>query len=207
MGVEIERKWKPSAVPASVFTQGQPMEYLQGYLCREPVVRVRREGESYWLTYKGKGYLQREEYNLPLTVEAFAHLLPKCDGQLIKKTRWRIPLCGVPGVAPASATESPSKCNLKNNINCENYAKYFQNTKKYSVFCSLVAELDQFHGSLEGLCLVEVEFPDLQTAHTFQPPSWFGAEVTKNPCFSNAWLSCHTLSEISNGKTNRPEKL
>lgn len=34
----------------------------------------------------------REEYNLPLTKEAYEHLLPKIDGLLIAKTRYLIPL-------------------------------------------------------------------------------------------------------------------
>ena len=34
----------------------------------------------------------REEYNLPLTKEAYAHLLPKIDGLLIAKKRYLIPL-------------------------------------------------------------------------------------------------------------------
>ena len=33
----------------------------------------------------------REEYNLPLTKEAYEHLKPKTDGRLIKKTRLVIP--------------------------------------------------------------------------------------------------------------------
>ena len=34
----------------------------------------------------------REEYNLPLTKEAYTHLLPKIDGLLIAKKRYLIPL-------------------------------------------------------------------------------------------------------------------
>ena len=34
----------------------------------------------------------REEYNLPLTAEAYEHLLPKADGNLISKKRYLIPL-------------------------------------------------------------------------------------------------------------------
>ena len=36
--------------------------------------------------------MAREEYNLPLTKEAYEHLLPKIDGLLISKTRFLIPL-------------------------------------------------------------------------------------------------------------------
>ena len=36
--------------------------------------------------------MAREEYNLPLTEEAFYHLLPKADGIIIEKTRYLIPI-------------------------------------------------------------------------------------------------------------------
>ena len=36
----------------------------------------------------------REEYNLPLTKEAYDHLVQKIDGRLIEKTRYLIPLDG-----------------------------------------------------------------------------------------------------------------
>ena len=44
------------------------------------------------MTYKGDGLMAREEYNLPLTEEAYTHLRPKIDGLLIAKTRYLIPL-------------------------------------------------------------------------------------------------------------------
>lgn len=34
----------------------------------------------------------REEYNLPLTEEAYSHLLKKTDGNIIRKKRYEIPL-------------------------------------------------------------------------------------------------------------------
>lgn len=63
----------------------------QGYLCTDPVVRIRRQDEEYYLTYKSKGLLAREEYNLPLTKEAYVHLKEKVDGLLICKDRYVIP--------------------------------------------------------------------------------------------------------------------
>lgn len=91
--MEIERKFLPSQLPEGLSTlRSIPM--VQGYLCTEPVIRVRREGPRCILTYKGKGLLAREEYNLPLSEKAFLHLLPKCDGRLIQKTRYLLPLKG-----------------------------------------------------------------------------------------------------------------
>ena len=72
--IEIERKFLPPALPDGL-ERYPHKEFLQGYLSTSPTVRVRREGEAYVLTYKGSGLLKREEYNLPLTAESFAHLL------------------------------------------------------------------------------------------------------------------------------------
>ena len=91
--MEIERKFLIDALPEAL-SDFSHQEYLQGYLSTSPTVRVRREGETYVLTYKGSGLMKRTEYNLPLTAESFAHLLEKCDGLRIEKTRYRIPLSG-----------------------------------------------------------------------------------------------------------------
>ena len=64
----------------------------QGYLCTNPVVRIRRSNEEYFLTYKSRGLMAREEHEMPLTAEAFEHMLPKIDGILIDKIRYMIPL-------------------------------------------------------------------------------------------------------------------
>ncbi|MDD6435752.1 MAG: CYTH domain-containing protein [Clostridiales bacterium] len=89
--MEIERKYLINRLPEFIDTVGG-IDYEQAYLCSEPVVRVRREGEEYWMTYKSKGLMIREEYNLPLTKESYYHLLSKADSQIIHKTRYFIPL-------------------------------------------------------------------------------------------------------------------
>ncbi|MBQ3393764.1 MAG: CYTH domain-containing protein [Oscillospiraceae bacterium] len=88
--MEIERKFLVESIPSLEGVSCK--EIIQGYLCTKPVVRVRKEGDEYILTYKGKGHMAREEYNLPLTEESYAHLVEKCDGHLIRKTRYYIPL-------------------------------------------------------------------------------------------------------------------
>ncbi len=89
--MEIERKFLVRRLPAGLGAY-EAREIEQGYLCTEPVVRIRRSGSRYELTYKSKGFLAREEHNLPLTKEAYLHLLPKIDGRLIQKKRYLIPL-------------------------------------------------------------------------------------------------------------------
>ena len=56
-----------------------------GLLKYRSCVRVRRDNDDYYLTYKGKGLLSREEYNLPLNKEAYEHLLAKADGIILTK--------------------------------------------------------------------------------------------------------------------------
>ena len=89
--MEIERKFVPVKLPDNL--ESYPHTRIeQGYLCTAPVVRVRRDGDSYYMTYKGAGMMVREEYNLPLTKEAYEHLIVKADGTVISKTRYRIPI-------------------------------------------------------------------------------------------------------------------
>jgi len=53
----------------------------------------------------------------------------------------------------------------------------------------LVAELDVYGGRLAGLAVVEVEFASVDRADGFEPPPWFGAELTGTPGWSNAALA------------------
>ena len=91
--MEIERKYLVAELPEGYETF-PCREIQQAYLCTDPVVRVRRDGEAFYLTYKSKGLLAREEYNLPLTGESYGHLLAKADGIVLTKTRYRIPMEG-----------------------------------------------------------------------------------------------------------------
>ena len=88
--MEIERKYLIKKLPDHL--EQYPCKQIeQGYLCTDPVVRIRRSDDRYTLTYKGRGLMVREEYNLPLNEEAFSHLRGKIDGILIQKRRFLIP--------------------------------------------------------------------------------------------------------------------
>lgn len=91
--IEIERKYLIRRLPENL-SQYQCKKIAQGYICTNPVVRIRKSDDEYYLTYKGKGLMAREEYNLPLTQEGYEHMLPKIDGRLIEKSRYLIPLDG-----------------------------------------------------------------------------------------------------------------
>ena len=91
--MEIERKFLIKDLHSLPFSiEAYPHRELeQAYLCTGPVVRIRKDDEQYFLTYKSKGLMVREEYNLPLTADAYAHLREKVDGKLITKRRYLIP--------------------------------------------------------------------------------------------------------------------
>ncbi|MFI3172732.1 MAG: CYTH domain-containing protein [Eubacteriales bacterium] len=89
--MEIERKYLITEVPNNLIDY--PVRLIeQGYLCTEPVVRIRRDNDLFELTYKSKGLMVREEHNLPLTEDSYLHLKEKIDGILITKKRYMIPL-------------------------------------------------------------------------------------------------------------------
>lgn len=89
--MEIERKYLIHKLPEDLETY--PCRKIQqAYLCTNPVVRIRRRDQDYYLTYKGGGLMVREEYNLPLNKDAYQHLLKKADGIVLSKTRYLLPL-------------------------------------------------------------------------------------------------------------------
>ena len=55
----------------------------------------------------------------------------------------------------------------------------------------LTIELDTYTEELEGLATAEVEFDSEARADGFEPPSWFGPEVTDDPRYRNARLACN----------------
>lgn len=147
--MEIERKFLIDMKQLPFRPEDFPCRHIeQGYLCTEPVVRIRRDNEKYFLTYKSKGLMVREEYNLPLTQEAYEHLISKADGRIICKKRYVIPMED-----------------------------------------SLNLELDIFEGDLAPLVLAEIEFPDEETAQSYEAPDWLGEDVTYSARYHNSSLS------------------
>ncbi len=89
--MEIERKFIPKNLPEDL-NQFNHHKIEQAYLNTAPVVRIRKQDDEYFLTYKGGGMMAREEYNLYLNKESYDHLLTKADGNIITKTRFLIPI-------------------------------------------------------------------------------------------------------------------
>ena len=145
--MEIERLFLVKRMPQDL-DQYPCHQIEQGYLCTDPVVRIRRQDHEYFLTYKSSGLMARQEYNLDLNETAYVHLKEKIDGNLITKKRYCIPLNSF-----------------------------------------LTVELDVFEGAFSGVILAEVEFATVDEAQRFDPPEWFGQEVTWSPKYHNSTLS------------------
>lgn len=159
--MEIERKFTVKELPANL--EEYPHHSIeQAYLCTDPVIRVRKEDNEYYLTYKGNGLLSRQEFNLALTKESYYHLRQKADGNVISKKRYLIPLLN-PKFEEGCATPP---------------ADY-----------SLTIELDIFDEPYSPLTLAEVEFGSESAAQAFIPPDWFFEDVTYDSEYHNSNLS------------------
>ncbi len=144
---EIERKFLVKELPEGL-ENCKKLLIKQGYISTNPTIRLRQQNDEYILTVKGSGIMKKVEYELPLEKEQFENLWKKIEGNIIIKTRYRIP--------------------LENNY---------------------IAELDIYDDFLKGFMNIEVEFSSTKEAILFEPPTWFGQEVTQNKEYSNASLA------------------
>ena len=168
MGIEIEKKYKIRMLPED-FASFPFHEIEQGYLNTNPAIRVRKEDESYYMTYKGQGVMKHTEYNLPLDEISYRHLLKKADGNIIRKKRYLIPL------------------------NADAYTiKYLQENPLLAEKIKsreIVIELDVFQTPFDRIIIAEVEFPTEEAAMQYQPADWFLEDVTADKTYSNSYLS------------------
>jgi CYTH domain-containing protein len=159
--MEIERKYTLKSLPEDL-DKYPTLHIEQAYLNVNPVVRVRKENDQYYMTYKGSGMMAREESNLALNEESYYHLLAKADGNIISKKRYLIPL-EHPGFKKGFPTPP---------------ADY-----------SLTIELDVFDPPFAPLIIAEVEFGSKEAAEAFLPPDWFGEDVTYRQEYHNSYMS------------------
>lgn len=96
--MEIEKKFLINRLPDNL-DKYDCKEIIQGYLSTNPVLRVRKSNDRYILTYKSRQGVEQkdniciaDEIEADLTKDSFEHLLSKCDGVVIKKKRYVIPL-------------------------------------------------------------------------------------------------------------------
>ncbi len=196
MGVEIERKFTVKRLPDDL--ESYPYHVIeQGYLNVHPAIRVRREDDHFYMTYKGdissiakdmnapiESNTHREdqnqsdprvapigktEYNMPLDEASYNHLVAKADGNVIRKKRYLIPLNEDAFEETALLTENGLKEALEGG--------------------ELKIELDIFEATFDGRVLAEVEFPSEEAARLYRPADWFDEDVTGDPRYSNASMS------------------
>lgn len=167
--MEIERKFTVKELPENLASY--PCHLIeQAYLNTDPVIRIRRQDDEYYLTYKGKGLLAREEYNLPLNEQSYYHLREKADGNIISKKRYVIPIEN-PAFTPTYLSEHLS-------VSAQSVDSL-----------GLCVELDIFDAPFAPLVIAEVEFPDKKMAEAFQMLDWFSQDVTNDPAYHNSNLS------------------
>ena len=99
--MEIERKFLFHKLPDQL--DSYPHYGIeQAYVTTNPVIRVRKKTLydaasavsdcQYVLTVKSSGMLARQEFELPIDEDAYRTLCAKADGNVIAKTRYKIPL-------------------------------------------------------------------------------------------------------------------
>ena len=74
--------------------------------------------------------------------------------------------------------------------------KRVEKTRYYYEEGGVQYEIDVFHGSLEGLVLVDVEFDSLEKQKVFVAPSWCLADVTQEKFLAGGMLSGKSYSDI-----------
>lgn len=94
--MEIEKKFLVKTLPSNL-DEYKKKSIEQGYLCTDPVVRIRKSNDKYILTYKSEtgdcaDVRINNELEASLTKEGYKHLRTKTDGYIIEKTRYIIPL-------------------------------------------------------------------------------------------------------------------
>ncbi len=179
MGVEIERKFTVKDLPSDL--ESYPYHTIeQAYLNVHPAIRVRREDDIYYMTYKGSepategaGDIGKVEYNMALDEASYLHLSSKADGNIIKKKRYLIPL----------NKDAFDKDFLMNNPDLKSAVERGK----------VKIELDIFDKPFDGRILAEVEFPDEVSAKAYRPADWFLEDVTGNPMYSNAHMSAEII--------------
>ena len=94
--MEIERKYLVANLPDGL-AQCPHEDIEQAYLCTNPTVRVRKYGNRFWLTVKAHqvgchGVIVNREEEFELSVDSYLKLKAKCEGLVVKKTRYRVNL-------------------------------------------------------------------------------------------------------------------
>jgi len=219
MGVEIERKFLVKEFPDDL--NKYPFHQIeQAYLNVSPAVRVRREDDTYYMTYKGlKGNVAQAGVNGAVSA-APAGKMTTADGSNVTKPSGQYT---EPGSSDKQSPVRIGQTEYNMPLTREAYehlsAKADGNiiTKKRYIIPlnddafdddvlaanpdlksavenrNIKIELDVFEGVFSGRILAEVEFPSEEAALVYHPAEWFSQDVTGDPQYSNAHMSAEQL--------------
>lgn len=185
MGIEIEKKFTVRELPANL--SDYPFHQIeQGYLNVHPAIRVRRQDDEYYMTYKGtpgqficekaaggQQDIGQTEYNMPLDKVSYEHLLAKADGNFIRKKRYLIP--------------------LNDDAFTIDFLSEHPEVRSAVESGDIKIELDVFEAPFEGRILAEVEFPSEEAARNYHPADFFLEDVTGNRRYSNSQMSIEKI--------------
>ncbi|MEA2006987.1 MAG: hypothetical protein U9O20_02390 [Patescibacteria group bacterium] len=76
----------------------------------------------------------------------------------------------------------------------------------YPLESDLIAEIDVYKDNLDGLVVVEVEFSDIEGLKKFDPPEWFGKEVTDSLGVYPPHIANLTFEEVNQINQNYEQK-
>jgi CYTH domain-containing protein len=173
--MEIERKWLFNIKEVPIGLSSTLTHYKQGYISVEPEVRIRSKSVESAIHDK-------------CTSESYA-LCIKGNGSL---TRQEI---------PKSITKDEFEA-LKEigNINDDMFIRKHYYTIPIGNYELTVGVVDK--GSSSEFCYGEIEFESETEALQFQPPFWFGKEITNDPDYKmkNYWkrtrLNINTINKF-----------
>jgi CYTH domain-containing protein len=182
MGIEIEKKFTVKEIPFDLGAYPYH-EIEQGYLNVHPAIRVRREDDIYYMTYKGAPFDEKNhgegigqvEYNMPLDKAGYEHIAQKADGNVIRKKRYLIP--------------------LNEDAFTKEYLDRDSQVKEAVEKGDIKIELDVFKAPFEGRILAEVEFPSEEAARNYNPAKWFAEDVTGDRRYSNSQMSTEIIEK------------
>lgn len=206
MGVEIERKFTVRHLPEDL--DKYPYHVIeQGYLNVSPAIRVRREDDSCYMTYKNRSTYaesiqdtksqanseilasnKQQEQTEQTLLEVAQHDVP------IGSTEYNLPLDkdSYEHMLKKADGNIIRKKRYLVPINADAFAE--ADVKKLQIDTSaLKIELDVFDAPYDGTIIAEVEFPSEEAAAAYKPAEWFDEDVTGNPKYSNARMSLRNI--------------
>lgn len=208
MGVEIERKFLVKEFPDDL--NKYPFHQIeQAYLNVSPAVRVRREDDTYYMTYKG---LKGSAAPAGKMTTADGSNITKPSGQYtepgssdkksparIGQTEYNMPLTKEAYEHLSSKadgniiTKKRYLIPLNDDAFDDDILETNPELKAAVQNRSIKIELDVFEGVFTGRILAEVEFPSEEAALVYHPAEWFSQDVTGDPQYSNAHMSAEQL--------------